>query len=394
LTEDIITDLSHFHDLDVIARNSTAAHKRQGLDAREIGKEFGVRYVLEGSLQRQVDQIRVTAQLIDTTTGGHVWSKRWDRPTTDIFAVQGEIAEEVAAKLGGAFGFGTITAAEVQRAKRRAPTDLTAYEHYLLAAEAKSLRSPEKGFDHAERAVALDPNFARAYTARGWMRYFRIASSSDPIDWKREMQLVGEDFRRGVSLDPADAEVTTALGVYLLQMGELAEAALQFDKALALSPGNVHVLAVIAGSWPYIGKTDDAVILADRALRLDPHMPPVTLSALTDPYFFGHRYEKVIQIITATPEESRGLWTRLLLAASYAMTGEADRATAAKADFIAKHGVRSAEMMINQGFVFARSVEQDQFVDIFRKLGLPVCTTAEQLAKLKDPKRLAKCVKA
>jgi adenylate cyclase len=249
------------------------------------------------------------------------------------------------------------------------------------------------GFDHAEKAVALDPNFGRAYTARGWLRYFRNSSSSDPVVWQKEMQLVGEDFRRGVSLDPADAEARIALGVYLEEMGELSEAAVQLDQALALGPGNAHVLAVVANCSPYIGKTDDALTLADRALRLDPHMPPATLGALKEPYFFGRHYDRVIEIINAVPEESRGMSARLLLAASYAMTGQTDKATVAKAAFIAKHGVRSAEMMINQGFLFAQAAEQDQFLNIFRTLGLPICATADQIAKIKDPKRLAECVK-
>jgi TolB-like protein len=194
LTEDIITDLSHFRDLDVIARNSTATYKDKPVDVREVGKAFNVGYVLEGSLQRQGDQIRIAAQLIDATTDAHVWSDRWDRPTADIFAVQSEVAEQVAAKLGGVFGLGQVTAAEVQRAKRRPPTDLTAYEHYLLAVEAKGLRSPETGFDHAEKAVALDPNFARAYTVRGWLRYFQASTISNSEDWRRAFELAGRRF--------------------------------------------------------------------------------------------------------------------------------------------------------------------------------------------------------
>jgi TolB-like protein len=222
ITEDIITDLAHFRDLDVIARNSTEVYKSRRVDVRQVGRELKVGYILEGSFQREGELVRVTAQLVDATTGAHVWSGRWDRPAGDIFAVQSEVAENVAAKLGGAFGFGTITAAEMQRAKRRPPMDLTAYEHYLLAVEAKGQRNPDAGLEHAEKAIALDPNFARAYTARGWLRYFTITGD----DWNRTIELVGDDFRRAVELDPADAEAHAALGSgYLLEKGRLAEAA-------------------------------------------------------------------------------------------------------------------------------------------------------------------------
>jgi TolB-like protein/Flp pilus assembly protein TadD len=391
LTEDIITDLSHFRDLDVIARNSTVAYKSKPVDVREVGRAFNVGYVLEGSLQRQDDRVRITAQLIDAVTDAHVWSNRWDRPTADLFAVQSEVAEQVAAKLGGVFGLGQITAAEVQRAKRRPPADLTAYEHYLLAVEAKGLRSPETGMEHAEKAIALDPNFARAYTVRGWLRYFSTDTISDPEEWRRAFELAGDDFRRGVALDPADAEARIGLGVYLLESGQLAESEAEFRRALDQSPANAHVLGVAANVLPNFGKPEEAVTLADRALRLDPHMPPATLGALKDAYFFTRRFDRAIEIVNAVPESSRSPWARLLLAASYAMLGRTDEAAAAKANFIAKPGEPSAEQWLNQGLVFARPAEQGLFVEAFRRIGLPVCATAEQAAKL--AKRLPECTK-
>ena len=113
LTEDVITDLAHFRDLDVIARNSVEVYKGKPVDVRQVGKDLDVRYVLEGSIQRQADRVRVTAQLIDAASDAHVWSQRWDRPTQDVFAVQTELAEAVAAKLGGYTG--TITSSRTGR---------------------------------------------------------------------------------------------------------------------------------------------------------------------------------------------------------------------------------------------------------------------------------------
>jgi TolB-like protein len=103
VTEDIITDLSRFRDFDVIARNSTAVYEDKPVDVRQVGKDLNVRYVLEGSIQKEGEQIRATAQLVDAVTGAHLWSERWDRPAGDVFAVQTEIAEQVAGQLGGAW---------------------------------------------------------------------------------------------------------------------------------------------------------------------------------------------------------------------------------------------------------------------------------------------------
>jgi TolB-like protein/class 3 adenylate cyclase len=379
LTEDVITDLSHFRDLDVISRHSTAIYKGKPVDVREVGLAFNVSYVLEGTLQRQSERVRITAQLLDAASGVHVWSNRWDRPSDDIFAVQSEIAEQVAARLGGVFGLGTVTAAELQRAKRQAPTNLSAYEHHLLAAEAEGLRCPESGLEHAEKAIALDPSFARAYTVRAWLRYFTIAGTDA---WERMMPLVGDDFRRGVELDPADAEARIGLGYYLLEKGQAAEAEAEFRRALEQSPANAHVLAVVATSLPYLGKPEEAALLADRALRLDPHMPPSTLGTLADPYFFTRRFERAIETVSAVPEASRSRFGRFMLAASYAMLGRAEEAATAKASFVAKHGEPSAEAWLNEGFSFARATEQELFIDAFRQLGLPVCAPPEQRAKL------------
>ena len=135
ITEDIITDLARFRDLDVIARNSTAVYAGKPVDVRQVGKDLNVGYVLEGSIQRQDDSVRVTGQLIDAETGAHVWSERWDRPADDIFAVQTEVAEKVAATLGGDLTMGQITRAELQRAKRLRPNDLTAYDYFQLGKE-------------------------------------------------------------------------------------------------------------------------------------------------------------------------------------------------------------------------------------------------------------------
>jgi TolB-like protein/class 3 adenylate cyclase len=204
ITEDIITDLARFRDLDVIARNSTEVYKGKPVDVRQVGKDLKVGYVLEGSIQRQGDSVRVTGQLIDAETGAHVWSERWDRPAEDIFAVQTEVAEQVAAALGGDLTMGQITRAEVQRAKRLRPNDLTAYDYFQLGKESKATVSNiDQGIDYLTEAITLDPQLARAYSIRAWLYNFSIMFGADATTGLKQMVA---DAEKAVEIDPQDCE--------------------------------------------------------------------------------------------------------------------------------------------------------------------------------------------
>jgi class 3 adenylate cyclase/TolB-like protein len=170
LTDDVITDLSRFRSIDVIARNSTEAYGSKPIDVRQIGKDLNINYVVVGSIQREGKQIRVTAQLIEATTGRNVWSDRWDRPTEDVFAVQSEIADAIARRLAE---YGAITGAELAKAKRKPPQDLSAYELYLLGSDAQSSMTKEgmdKSIELISAALKRDPTLARAWVELGWAR--------------------------------------------------------------------------------------------------------------------------------------------------------------------------------------------------------------------------------
>jgi TolB-like protein/class 3 adenylate cyclase len=220
-TEDIITDLARFAYLDVIARNSTLPYKDKPVDVRQIGKELNVRYVLEGSIQRQADRVRVTAQLIDAAAGAHVWSERWDRPAQDLFAVQTELAESVANRIGG---HGLVEAAGRETAKRKRPENLTAYDLYLLGIEAKH-RLTEESLQEAvrlfQRALELDPQLARAWTGLAWA-YVLTANFGGP-DRAVLIQKQLDAARRAVQLDPMDAEAHCALADAVGNMGDFAQ---------------------------------------------------------------------------------------------------------------------------------------------------------------------------
>jgi TolB-like protein/class 3 adenylate cyclase len=394
ITEDIITDLARFRDLDVIARNSTNVYKESPVDVRQVGEKLGVGYVLVGSIQRQEDRVRIRAQLIDTRSGAHTWSERWDRPLGDFFAVQSEIAEQVAGRLGGGLTDAIIATNEARRAKRLAPKDLTAYHHYVLAAEARAVRTEEaviSGLAHAEQAITLDPTFARAYVARGMLRYI---TTSFGADWATTIEQVGADFRKAVELDPADAEARVELGFWYSEKGRMAAAVAEIERALEMSPANIHVLVEAASSLPYAGQVEEAAAAADKALRLDPLLSDHNRLSIKDAYFFTRQFERTVEVVEPVPDERRSRGSRLVLAASYAFLGRAEEAEDAKALFVRQYGEPSAELWLNEGFFFARQRERDLFVDSFRKLGLPICATPKDLAGISMPKRLPDCSKA
>src|SRR4051794_4739624 len=201
ITEDIITDLARFQDLDVIARNSTAAYEDKVVDVRQVGRDLGVGYVLEGSIQRQADRVRVTAQLIDAESGAHVWAERWDRPAGDVFAVQAEIADAVAAKIGG---YGVVQQADRAKARRKLAGSLTAYDLTLLALEAKQKSTREQSEEAirlATRAIEADPGYARAWLARAWSHG---ALAQVTGDYASERPRMEADAHRALALDPND----------------------------------------------------------------------------------------------------------------------------------------------------------------------------------------------
>jgi tetratricopeptide (TPR) repeat protein len=165
----IITDLSRFRDLFVIARNSTFVYKDKPTDVRQIARELGVQYVLEGSLQTDGDRVRITAQLIDAATGNHVWSERYDRPLGDVFAIQDEVTHTIAASLAGVHGI--VARARREMARRKPPENLQAYEYYTLGMEHKhqfTEQDNKKARELFQKALQLDPNFARAYVGLAW----------------------------------------------------------------------------------------------------------------------------------------------------------------------------------------------------------------------------------
>jgi TolB-like protein/class 3 adenylate cyclase/Tfp pilus assembly protein PilF len=392
LTEDIITDLARFQDLDVIARNSVLPYRGKPVDIRQVARELNVAYVLEGSIQRRGDQIRVTAQLIDAGTTAQLWSERWDRPIADSFAVQTELAEQVAGRLGSVNGTDAITAAEIRKAKRRAPASLTAYDYYRVAVEAKGRFTRESifsGIDLATKAIALDPDFGRAYAVRARLRY---NTTHYGADFETAMQAMEADARRAVDLDPNDPEARGALAWYLTIRGRFAESEAELRAALQANPANVSVLIFAAAGLAADGHPEEGAALADKVLRLDPRASSGTLNTIKDAYFFSRRFNDAVAVISRIPEKARSRGSRLLLTLSYALLGLREEAARARSELQAVYPSISAELLLNQDWAFARPQEEKLFVDGFRVARVNLCASDADLAKVPHPKRLPDCL--
>ncbi len=396
MTEDVITDLARYKELLVIGRNSTMTYKGKPVDARQIAKDLNVRYVLAGSVQRQGDQLRVTAELIDAATGAQVRSERWDRPAQDLFSVQAEVADKVAVSVAGTGGsnIGAIQGGLLSEAKKRPPADLSAYDFNMLAREQRKLDTKAgvvKGLEYAERAIALDPNFAPAYASRAWLKWVKGAFFNLPFETK--MKEFESDLRQALALDPSNADAEAGLVLLLALQGRFAETSAAIDRAVRDNPTNNLLLATASAQLPYLGRPEEGAAMADLVLRLDPQTPVSRRGMLVVPYFFDRKFERAIDVSDQIPDDHRDRFNRLLRAASYAFLDRAEEAQRAKADLIAKNGEQVMEIWFNEGEVFARTIEQDIEREGFRKLGLRICATDEELKKIDNPKRLPECVK-
>jgi TolB-like protein/class 3 adenylate cyclase/tetratricopeptide (TPR) repeat protein len=320
VTQDIITDLAREPDLLVIARDSTLAYKGKAVDVRDVGKQLGVRYVLEGSLQADAGHIRMTAQLIDTATGGHLWASRYDRPESDLFAVQDDIAQNVAGALGGPYG--RIAGAARSQAKRQPPASLEAYELYLLGIEEKHKLTKESLAEAKRlmtRATEVDPGFARGWLGLG-MVYFNLAISGGIDDSVAATRLWGEYTRKAVALDPADPLARVMLAAIRALEGDLGGAAADFDRAVTMAPSDADVLAITSFRMvPTVGRVDDGLRYIGRAMILNPAAPPLYYRALGEVQFYAGAYGKAVEALRQAPLDNPEVL--FFLAMAQAQTG-------------------------------------------------------------------------
>jgi TolB-like protein/class 3 adenylate cyclase/cytochrome c-type biogenesis protein CcmH/NrfG len=387
ITEDIITDLARYREVDVIARNSTAVYKGKPVDIRQIGRDLNVRYVLEGSIQREADQVRITAQLINAQTAAHIWSDRWDRPVTDLFALQAEISDEVRRRLletGGA-----ITMAEHAAGRRASPKDLTSYELYLRGREAIHAWTSESVTEAKsliKQAVEKDPNFARAWDELGVVYFVSIDFGAEPRTALADALKATE---RAISLDPMDALAHAHLAHILGGYGEFQRSKAEFETALRLNPGSAEILMIYSSWATGYENPQRAAEIVDRSIRLDPNYPTWATGPFSYAYVMAERYQDALRVLEGQSPDNYTVYSWVNRAVSYAMLNRSQDARLWVTKTLEKHPDLTIEgLLAGPDWLDA---DRAHLSKVMRKAGFPVCAKPEQLKGIQNPVRQPEC---
>jgi TolB-like protein/Tfp pilus assembly protein PilF len=327
IVEEIITALSRFHGLFVIARNSSFTYKGRAVDVKQVGRELGVRYVLEGSVRKAGSRVRITGQLIDTSTGAHLWADRFDGGLEDIFDLQDQVTANVVGAIAP-----KLEKAEIERAKRKPTENLDAYDYLLRGMAIIHQWNRETNNEALRlfyRAIELDPDFASAYGMAA--RCYLIRKGSGwMIDRAQETAEAVRLARRAAELGWDDAVALCGAGLPLAWGGgELDDGAALIDRALQLNPN--LAMAWLFSGWVkvWLGEPEVAIEHLARAMRLSPHDPNVfNMQAATAlAHLFAGRYAEASSWAEAAAREKPNhLIATSVVAASGALAGRLSEA--------------------------------------------------------------------
>ncbi len=295
ISEDIITQLSRNSGLFVTARGSSFTYKGRAIDVKQIGRELGVRYILEGSVRRGGDRLRISAQLVEAETGNQVWAQRFDRTTADLFAVQDEISEAVAIAIGVA-----VTDAEMQRAMRRPPRSLGAWELYqqgLWHAGRVNMAANDEARRLLERAIAMDPMFAAAHGRLSVLYGYAVIHYKNlPRDEGLRLNIA--HARRAVELDPGDADGHAHLSIALTWHGDMENALISARRALSISPSCAQGHMRLGMVLVMTGKSSEGRAALAEAARLSPRDPSTADMNIVviQSHYFDRDYEQSLAV--------------------------------------------------------------------------------------------------
>jgi TolB-like protein len=269
--EDLITELSRLRWLSVIARNTTFTFKGKAVDVKAVGRDLGVRYVVEGSVRRGGDRVRITAQLIDTETGTHIWAERYDREFSDVFALQDEITATLVATLEREVGV-----VERDRAHRKPPESLDAWETYQRGMWYCWKLAPDQ-LAEAERlllrATEMDPDFAQAVACLAYVRYAKVFMGWETGEPLTKLTSALDNARRAIDLDDKNAMAHMALGRVHLIMGKYDEAVTAMERAIALNPSLTLAYFGLGMTFAFAEQPEKAIASLDKAIEFSPHDP-------------------------------------------------------------------------------------------------------------------------
>jgi adenylate cyclase len=367
MTEDLITALSKISGLFVIARTSVFTYKGKPVKVQQVSQDLGVRYVLEGSVRKAAERVRITAQLIDATTGTHLWAERYDRVLEDVFTVQDEITRNIVTALEV-----QLTSGEQVRLWRQGTTSPEAYDTFLRGRDYAMRKTREDTVQARrlfERAIELDPGFAMAYVglASTFTLEVRLGwspSLAEPLQRARELT------HKAIALDDALADAYGQLGYILLLQRQHEQAITAGQHAIALSPNGADVHALLAVTLNFSGRPADGLAMIEKAMRLSPVYPSWYVHVLGMSHYLVGRYEEALAAFMHSRDRSPDAWFPYVgLVLTSVQLGREGAARVAAAEILKRDPAFSLERYAAIQ-PYQNSADLTQELDILRQGGL------------------------
>jgi TolB-like protein/class 3 adenylate cyclase/Tfp pilus assembly protein PilF len=369
LVEEIITGLSHSKALFVIARNSSFTYKGRAVDVRHVGRELGVRYLLEGSVRKAGTRLRITGQLVDASNGAHLWAHRFDGDLADVFELQDQVTSQVIGAIAP-----RLELAEIERARRKT-TNLDAYDYYLRAMAAIyrfSAEGSKEALSLLEKAIALDADFAVAYATQAVCHFARRAFSwsDDPA---HEAAEAARTAQRAMELDPSDARVLTFYAQTLIyNVGRLEEAIACLDRALRVDPNYANAWMWRGNARAYLGDAERAIEDLQQALRLSPLDVTswIAQTTMANAHFLRGRYEEALSWSSmALRQRPNSLSALRVSIAANALAGHVETAR----QLLARYRELDPDARLTkmrEWWWFRREEDVEKYLEGFRRAGM------------------------
>jgi adenylate cyclase len=367
ITEEIITALSKTPKLFVIARNSTFTYKGKPVKVQQVGRDLGVKYVLEGSVRKAENKMRITAKLVDAQTGHHLWAERYDRELKDIFAIYDEITMKIITAMQV-----KLTEGELARLAAKGTENLQAYLKFMQAREyviRHNVESNASAQKLAQEAIDLDPNYASAYRVLGatHMNDIFLGRSKSP---KKSLGRAIALVKKAIELDDQNGYHHVVLGFMLVLIRQYDKAVAEGERGVALDPNVADIYGWLGAIYRHVGRWEDAVVAYEKAIRLNPIPPIFYLYGLGLAYGWTGRYEEAITVLKkAIRIEPDSPYVRLSASAVYSLAGRDEEARAEAAEVLRLNPKFSLKRW-EKSLRYKNREDQEQFISALSKAGL------------------------
>jgi adenylate cyclase len=365
ITNDIITDLSKFRELSVIASNTVFTYKNQSVKVKDIHRDLGVRYVLEGSVQKTGGKVRINVQLIDAAADYHLWAERYDKDFKDLFKLQNELVQSIVARLAI-----RIDETERKRVMRKYTDDLQAYD-YLLRGWEYIYQNTREGNIEArrmfQRAIDIDPRYSSAYAALAWSHLFDFFYGWTMFP-EKSLERALDLAKKALSFEENSAPAHSALGTVYLRRTQYDLAISELQQAIELNPNDTQSQGQLGSVMLYSGRKDAAIHWLESAIRLNPHVYMGNFMLLGQAYYLNGQYEDAITILNkGLARNPNYVGHHIMLAAAYAQAGRTKEAKRSAANVLRLDPFFEVG---TYGTVFRNPEDRSNIVDGLRKAGL------------------------